>query len=658
MRRSPIARWLTVCLVVAGTGIFIATAFVVRAFWRGGGAPGPTTAFVGAGECGECHANQMRSWRRTFHRTMTQDVSAERAAGVAGDFAEATYFYDGVSARMHRNEAGDFLMTFVRADGATAPVQARVVRAVGSRRYQQYLADVGGVLWRLPMAFHVEERRWFHMNGAFLTPDSHPERDGEAASSPVGRAPVPPAASSPGGQPVFGGGDFDRHVTRWNDNCIFCHNVAPNPGLDLHQGTFQTTVAELGVACEACHGPGGGHVRANEDPVRRYLIALTGAKDSTIVNPSRLSPGRAADVCGRCHGQRISDDVAPVLAHGDRFLPGEDLALHSSPLWRDTPLGTQTAPFASRFWDDGTPRLTAYEYQGLLQSACATRGTATCTSCHGMHEGDPRGQLRSSARGDSGCTTCHGDLASPAAARRHARHDPAGPGGRCVSCHMPRIVYGVLDTHPSHRIEIPDPARARTMGRPDACTLCHVDEARDWAVRARSRLWPLAQRESAPAAAHDQERAADAYGPADGDLLAPRDALFGGDPVARALAADAFGRAPFFHKGATAADEARSRMDALLQAMSGDRYPAVRHLAARALGRSLAGRADQSSPDSAAVGVARATLRGFDPTGPAERRSAVILELRRQLSLPDGTDGEKITRLRAASRAVDIDIGE
>src|SRR5205814_5274457 len=144
------------------------------------------------------------------------------------------------------------------------------------------------------------------------------------------------------------------------------------------------------------------------------------------VNPARLSPARAADVCGRCHGQRIADDIAPFLAHGDPFVAGDDLGLYSSPLWRDTPRGADPAAFAARFWDDGTPRLTAYEYQGLLQSPCAMRGPLTCTSCHGMHDGDPRGQIRARFGGRASnamCTSCHAPLAGPEAARLHAHHD-------------------------------------------------------------------------------------------------------------------------------------------------------------------------------------------------------------------------------------------
>ena len=312
------------------------------------------TGFVGAARCGACHAPQLASWRKTFHRTMTQEVSpvsSAHAETLAGDFAEATYDYDGVHVRMHRDAAGRPVMSFSRpGEPGTATVDAVVVRSVGSRRYQQYLTEVRGVLWRLPMAYHIEERRWFHMNGAFLTPDpdyaaaavdqgAAAARDADGPNaSPNTNATATPTDRDQDVAPRFGGGAFDRHVTRWNDNCVFCHNVAPNPGWDAARGVFRTTVAELGIACEACHGPGATHATAAADTTRRWTIQLSGTADPTIVNPRRLSPGRAADVCGRCHGQRISDDVGPIMAHGDPFVPGDDLACTplrcgGTPLW-------------------------------------------------------------------------------------------------------------------------------------------------------------------------------------------------------------------------------------------------------------------------------------------------------------------------------------
>jgi predicted CXXCH cytochrome family protein len=584
---------LLALLVAVGAG-----AWKARSSWSETATPRDLhgVAFVGSDACGGCHADNHRSWKRTFHRTMTAEATP---ASVLGAFDGATLKHDGVTARMDRD--GDaYRMTFKRGDGAERVV--RVQRTVGSHRYQQYLAKEGDTYWRLPVAWHVEERRWFPMTGAFLFSD-------EARIEAPGR-------------PVFGGGVFDRHVTRWNDNCVFCHNVAPNPGLAPETGRFSTTTAELGVACEACHGPGAAHVSANADPVRRWFLRARGAADPTIVNPARLSPARAADVCGRCHGQRLADDVAPFLTRGDPFVPGDDLGLTTSPLWRDTPLGGDRTAFAPRFWADGTPRLTAYEYQGLLQSRCAQEGALTCSTCHGMHEGDPRGQLRAGLRGadaDRMCTRCHAAYADRAAAARHSRHDAEGAGARCVGCHMPRVVYGVLDVHRSHRIEVPDPARD---GRPDACTGCHVAQTPAWAAAARARLW------------------GGGAAPAGVDGRAPLDVAFAGDPVARAVAVDALGRA---QEPLTAAARAR-RAGALLDVMQGDAYPAVRHLAARAL--------DRLNADA----TARAA---FDPAASAEARAAAVGLLRARFAASaSARPAEELAALRALAPTEAVDIGE
>ena len=569
------------------------------------------TGFVGSGACRGCHQEHYTSWHRTFHRSMTAEATSD---SVRGDFSGATLTSAGVTARMDRDAGGGYQMTFTKSGAPSRTVE--VVRTVGSRRYQQYLARDGDSYWRLPVAWHVEEQRWFPMTSAFLFSD-----------------PTSATVGSPPGRPIFGGGDFDRHVTRWNDNCVFCHNVAPNPARDPDSGRFATTVAELGVACEACHGPGGELVARNANPLRRWALQMNRGADPTIVNPSRLTPARAADLCGRCHGQRIADQIAPLLEHGDPFVPGDDLAIESAPLWRDTSLHGDGQAFAGRFWDDGTPLLTAYEYQGLLQSPCTMRGPLTCTSCHGMHEGDPRGQIRARFGGKTSntmCTGCHAALATPEAARLHAHHDPAGEGGggRCVSCHMPRIVYGVLDVHRSHRIEIPDPARAAAAGRPDACTSCHVERTAAWAEAAARGLWGDAHFPSGARAPSG---------------TSPFEALFGGPPVARAAAADALGRAPVAH-----ADARARRVGALLDVMAEDRYPAVRHLAWRSLRRLVA-------PD-ALPGVGFAA--GYDPSGsPAERNDAVS-RLRAALGKSAVAPAPILTALRAGARDRDLEIGE
>ncbi|MEM9074615.1 MAG: cytochrome c3 family protein [Myxococcota bacterium] len=295
-----------------------------------------------------------------------------------------------------------------------------------------------------------------------------------------------------------------------------------------------------------------------------------------MVSPARLSSERSAEVCGRCHGQRKTDQLDAFLATGDPFVPGDDLARYSEPLWHDTTLAGE-APFEARFWADGTPRLTAYEYQGWLQSPCRADERWTCESCHAMHEGDPAGQLRPDLEGDRVCTQCH-VVETP-----HAAHQTVD--AQCVDCHMPRIVYGLIGAHRSHRVEVP----SETTSRPNACALCHVD---------------------------------------DGPL---RD-VFAGDPIERAIAADALGESAFGDD-----DQVRG---VLLDVMEFDPYPAVRRIAFRALRK-------------------RATLgwEAFRPATPRAERQAQVEALRARVSHRPPNAAE-VASLRALASAQAIEIGE
>ena len=576
--------------------------------------------YVRSDACVQCHPGKHESWRRTFHRTMTQDASD---AAVLGHFDGRSLSYGGFTARMERDRAGAFQMRFERADGRERWT-AQVARTVGSRRYQQYLTRQGDTWLRLPVAWSVEEQRFMHMNGAFLTPD--PER-----------AP---------GQAAIARTDYDRHVTRWNDNCVYCHNVAPSPGLDPRDGSFDTHVAELGIACEACHGPASEHVAVNKNPLRRYALHLRPRSDPTIANPRRLPAERSAQVCGRCHGQRLSPDIEQVHRFGDRFTPGEDLGSFSKPLFRDTTLSGEPGVFEPRFWPDGTPRLTAYEYQGLLLSKCGAEGNFSCESCHAMHEGDRRGQLRPDRLGDAACTSCHAALREPEALRAHSHHAPEGAGARCLDCHMPRVVYGLVSAHRSHRIDSPAPTPLGTVGRPDACTLCHVERSVRWAQDALE-TWRTA---STVGAAGEAGEAATT--PEVSRLL------LAGDPIERAVAAAALGRADV-EESASAAPEARAaqrvaarlqaRLPRLLDAMQHDRYPAIRAIAFRSLRGLLLAYDPRRAP-------ARDAFTATDEVAARERAIAALcsrLPPELTLALP-----AELSALRAQANDVAIFIGE
>lgn len=396
-------------------------------------------------------------------------------------------------------------------------------------------------------------------------------------------------------------------------------------------GSFDTSVAELGVGCEACHGPGAEHVESNTDPIRRQALHSSDRADPTIVNPARLPHERQSDVCGRCHGQRKTDAIEEVLQKGDLFIPGESLSLYSEPLWRDTSLGAQPTPFAARFWSDGTARLTAYEYQGWLQSACATRGELSCATCHGMHDAPPAGQIRAEARDDRSCHGCHTDLAA-----NHTRHESAIA---CVDCHMPPIVYGLVRIHRSHRIDLPRRTFDASDDRPDACVLCHLERDGSWAARSTTALWSEAKPTNPTVEAS----------PSSWGRSWVVQTLFGGDPIQRSVAAAALGRAD-------AIVEDDLAMAALLEAMLSDPYPAVREIAARSA-EALAKELNARRSTGSAVDT---DWEAFRSTDGRQTRELFVEQVRRAFgaAIAAPLAGDLLHELRAHSADVAIRIGE
>lgn len=582
---------------------------------------------AGSDSCRACHPQQWDSWHRSWHRTMTQRVRAGGAlevelepqptpqlpphpapgqaqAGVLAPFAGETLDYGGFRATMTRDAQGRPRVRVVpleldRGEPAGPPVlDVEVALSVGSHRYQQYLAylDRGGgeaELWRLPVAWHRAEARWIHMNGAFVEPE------GELGSL----------------------ADYERHLSRWNDNCVFCHNTGAVPGLRVGgQGEpapalFETRVAELGISCEACHGPAQAHVRRHrQNPLRRMLALDRARADGSIAHPGRLDPARSSEVCGRCHGQRIARDIGAVMAAGDGFVAGDALADISRPIFADSRIAGSEAlgegqPFAARFWPDHSPRLSAYEYQGLLLSPCWDEGQGLgCGDCHDMHGEQPDGQLRAGKERGASCLSCHAQAQLGTGSEGlgiHGGHPPSAEVD-CLDCHMPRTTYGLLEGMISHRITSPDPgAWVGRDDQPDACTQCHVDRSRAWAAGAMAQLG-LEGSEPGTPGAHERQGSRVAL-----DLL-------GGDAIARNLAADALAQPK-----ATGSHELR--MAWLGEALE-DEYPSVRWFAWRGL-RSLA----QELPAGPRRERLLAGLEAFDYLAPVEARVELVAELRAQL---------------------------
>jgi predicted CXXCH cytochrome family protein len=285
--------------------------------------------------------------------------------------------------------------------------------------------------------------------------------------------------------------------------------------------------------------------------------------------------------------------------------------------------------FANRFWANGSPRLTAYEYQGILRSRCFTEGDAdnriNCLTCHSMHEGDIKGQIKVENRTDKPCLQCHQQYEPPASLTSHTKHAPESSGSRCYNCHMPRVVYGVMAVHPTHDITVPNPQLTATQAVPNACNQCHLDRSVNWAIAESKKLWP--GRFAFVEMSGDQQ-----FNIAEGAR-----ALFAGDALTRALAAEALGG------GLSAKTDTSWTTPFLLEAFD-DNYPIVRYFAANGLAK------------------INSQLRKPDYLAAPEARRYSLSQWRSAMDLLNPQDSQQAKSLaqllRANRKEVDIEVGE
>ncbi|HKQ03608.1 MAG TPA: cytochrome c3 family protein [Blastocatellia bacterium] len=585
-------------ILTLGIAVTVAvTVLAMRPAYRGTRTGHADQDYISSKTCLACHAEHYASWARTYHSRMTQEA---RVGSVQGDFErDNTFDYLGVRARMEKRD-GKFWMTLAFPDGRTQAYQ--IERTVGSRRIEQYVTRQNGQYLRLPLAYDLVNRRWMSLNGSFFYPDSD---------------------------------NYFQHQAPWDANCVFCHNVKAQPNFDSNR-RFNTEVAELGIACGACHGPAAAHAEEAASPLTRTLWRFSKNAATDIVQPRKLTAERSLMVCGHCHGQRVPEPVGriqEILSKGDPFNAGDDLARFYKPVTRETVIERKdqqghdnSYSFASRFWADGSPRLTAYEYQGILRSKCFTGGEPNqrinCLTCHTMHSGDPKGMITDENRTNKPCLACHQQYAQPSALAEHTGHKTDSAGSQCMTCHMPRAVYGVMTFHPTHDISVPQPQMTASGGVPNACNLCHLDRSVNWAIRESKRQWP------------DWYRGVEPSPDAQFELAEGPRMLFAGDALTRALAAEAMGG-----EGMMKPDP-QWATPYLVEAFA-DNYPIVRFFAANGL---AANRRPLPKPDYlAAAAVRQAALDHW--------RGLFGESTRQQIA-------QFAAELRARRKEVDVEVGE
>jgi len=449
---------------------------------------------------------------------MTQVASS---ASVVGQFEGVELTRAGRQYRLGRDEAGSWVESqdvLASHEGSASATRQDIVLCTGSHHMQVYWMSTGRgrEVAQFPFVWLIAEQKWIPRESSFLLLPSA----------------VDPAAAS-----------------IWNESCITCHTTHGKKELHPSEPP-QSTVAEFGISCEACHGPGERHVQHHRSTTKSETDT------DPIVHPLRLSHERASEVCGQCH----------MAWH--RHAPGSDLTFRPGDNLQEL---RQVDKNPSQFWRDGMIRVVGREFNGLSESACFQRGEMSCLSCHMMHppEDDPRpraewtdDQLKPEMRGNAACLSCHKDYQSETALAAHTHHAPASEGSRCYNCHMPNTTFGILKATRSHHLTSPSVAETTQAGRPNACNLCHLDQPLKWT----------------------EEKLVDWYGhlPQVRAEAWPETAL----GVELALAGDAGQRALIaWHMGWEPARQASGDdwLAPYLAILMGDDYPAVRFIAHRSL---------------------------------------------------------------------------
>jgi hypothetical protein len=500
--------------------------------------PGPVQVlrdgYVSSDRCRACHPSHYESWHQSFHRTMTQRASLDTIeAPLSGEpvqmWGQSYRFFvrdgqpwvefpdpDSPSSNQNRNATS----------AASGPrIERPLVLVTGSHHYQVYWAarsEDSRDLMAVPLVWRIAEQRFIPRSAAFLTPP-----------------------------------DMSNRELPWGLVCLKCHATGGRPGVDLN-----TDYVELGIACEACHGPAQEHVEHHQSPARRYLARFDESPDPTIVHRGKLEGTRGSEICAQCHSLLKIPDADGFIANGTPFRPGDAIADHFPEIRGES---ESEAERASAFWSDGEIRLTGREWVAMTQSACHLRGDLSCMDCHSMHEGSRDDQLDPVRGTDVGCFACH--VRTDYETSTHTHHMADSSGSSCLNCHMPMTNYGLLKAVRTHRITSPMASTTLATGRPNACNLCHLDQTLAWTA---DKLSSWYGHESVTVPGPRANVADSVY------------ALLSGDAGQRALAAYAMGWAP------AQAISDTSWMPPFLVLGLNDPYDAVRQIAERTL-RTLPG---------------------------------------------------------------------
>lgn len=375
--------------------------------------------YAGAESCRACHATEFTAWSKSHHGLAERNVSAEldRVA-----FEPARQIKHGTQTSSARIDQGKMQVMTTGTSGQQESFEPK--RVIGVDPLRQFLVEApGGRMQTLELTYDPMRKDWFDVFGA---EDRQP---GEY-------------------------GHWTGRGMNWNAMCASCHNTRVLKKYDAQTDTYHTTMAEMSVSCEACHGPMKPHVQWQTQ------YRGSGQKEP---HARILTPEQSFETCGTCHSRRGE-------LVGD-FIPGDSFFEHFL---------LESVDETEVFYPDGQVHDEDYELSAFFGSKMHAAGVR-CADCHDSHSG------KTKLPGNALCMRCHvgafpkAPIIVPA---QHTFHKDDSLGSQCISCHMPTTTYMQRHVRHDHGFTVPDPQLTRELGIPNACNRCHVDKDPVWAQTA------------------------------------------------------------------------------------------------------------------------------------------------------------------------------
>jgi predicted CXXCH cytochrome family protein len=417
--------------------------------------------YAGSKACGGCHVDIYHQWSQSGMAKMLRPYQPEN---VIGDFERNNEFYAGddiayrngtlqISRGENRTlfarmviQGGRHYFNIMESDGRwhSYPVDY----TIGSKWQQAYATKLpNGQIHVFPIQYSTIENKWLNYWKVIDAP-------GSERANPY---------------------SWERldASTSYQLNCAVCHTSQLRNTLGGGLGPDNVVFREPGIGCEMCHGPSAAHV-----DMMTTGKAYTKSPLDPPVDFNRISNREFVSVCAQCHMQ---SNVHKGSRQGELNYSSTDTFFLKNAA---VPLGEFTR---AAFFEDGRLSQTTFMVEALERSQCFRKGQASCGTCHDPHGHDESSNLTSLKfrdQPDLMCTGCHSQFKDKTQAATHTHHPLDSEASRCVSCHMPRIMYGMLSRVRLHQIDdIPNAEMTLRFGQeesPNACLLCHREKTPQW----------------------------------------------------------------------------------------------------------------------------------------------------------------------------------